>query len=116
MVVNINNPNYKGGIIFDGRYWKVRMPEHPFGNGYVYLHRLVYEQCNNCILLPYADCHHKDDNPHNNLIDNLEPCYRGQHNAKRIDKHHTEELKKKISQRMKGKRYTLGKHWKWHKT
>lgn len=76
-------PNYKGGFIHDGRYWKVSDQEHPFGNGYVYLHRLVYEQYHDCILLPYADIHHKDNNRLNNNIENLIPCYRSQHNAMR---------------------------------
>lgn len=80
-------PNYKYGLIFDGRYWKERVPDHPFGNslGYVYLHRLVYERYYNCILLSYTDIHHKDDNRLNNDISNLQPCYRGQHNAMRYN-------------------------------
>ena len=78
-------PNYKGGIIFDGRYYKKMIPEHPFGNnlGYVYLHRLIYEEYHNCILLPYTDIHHIDEDTTNNEIDNLMPVYRGQHNQLR---------------------------------
>lgn len=77
------NPNWKGGKIIDGKgYILILKPDHPFANyyGYVFEHRLVYEEYYNCLLLPYTLIHHIDGNIKNNSIQNLQPCYRGEHN------------------------------------
>jgi len=77
-----NNPNWKGGRYPDSNgYILIWKPDHVFVDkkGYVFEHRLVYEQYYNCILLPFTDIHHIDGNPKNNHISNLQPLYRTQH-------------------------------------
>ena len=67
-----------------GKYWFIYQPNHPFATkqGYVAEHRLVYEKHFKCILLHYVQIDHIDGNPENNLIENLIPCYNGQHRKK----------------------------------
>lgn len=62
-------------------YIEIRIKDHPFKNkdGYVLLHRYIYEQFYNCILLPYVHLHHIDYNKLNNSIFNLRPMYSGDH-------------------------------------
>lgn len=60
--------NHKG-------YVTVRYPDHPRswkGTGQVYLHRLVMENHLGRILDPSEHVHHKDGDPLNNYIENLE--------------------------------------------
>lgn len=70
-----NNYNWKGGEYFDGKYWFIKVPDHPFANykGYIKRSRYNYEQAHNCILLPKSVIHHKDKNTQNDSIDNLQP-------------------------------------------
>ena len=79
----INSPNFKGGRLYNrgGGYIMLLAPNHPFHDslGYVREHRLVYEQYYNCILLPYADIHHKNKIKTDNRIENLQPMYRKLH-------------------------------------
>jgi hypothetical protein len=68
-----NHPLYKK-IRFHEGYLMIKIPEHPFAHydGYVYLHRFIYEYFNKCCLLPYIDIHHKNgiktDHHKHNLI------------------------------------------------
>jgi hypothetical protein len=75
---------WKGGRLKRGKYWFIYKPDHPFASkdGYVAEHRLVYEAYYNCILLNYVQIHHIDGNSINNSIQNLVPCYNGQHRKK----------------------------------
>ncbi len=68
------NPAWKGGIHYDHGYRLLRFPEHPFSNsaGYVREHRLVMEKHLGRYLLPTEVVHHKDENPLNNELSNLE--------------------------------------------
>jgi hypothetical protein len=62
-------------------YMLIRRPDHPFADskGYVFEHRLVYEESHNCYLLPWVHIHHKDGNRLNNVWYNLQPLTGGQH-------------------------------------
>lgn len=55
-------------------YWLIYKPDHHFASkrGYVFEHRLVWEEHYNCCLLKKASLHHKDRNKLNNHISNLE--------------------------------------------
>ena len=70
-----------GKYITVGGYIKVKCPDHPCcdRDGYVLEHRLVWEQHNKAILLPYADVHHIDKNKINNDINNLQAMIHNQH-------------------------------------
>lgn len=90
------NPNWKGGeyISSDGYVMK-HCPNHPNcdGHGYVRKHRLVYEQCYKCCLLPWVEIDHINKNKLDNGIENLRPMYKSQH----------------TSRHMKGRQYINGK-------
>lgn len=80
-----SNPNWKGGRVYDDDgYVLILNPEHIFANnrGYVREHHLVYEQYYNCILLPFTQIHHINGIKDDNRIENLIPCYNGQHTNK----------------------------------
>ena len=67
--------NWKGGVRYTGDGYRQRWnPNHPFAdsNGYVREHRLIWEQYNNCILLPWADVHHINGDILDNNIENLQ--------------------------------------------
>ena len=71
----MDNDNWKGGVhIGKGGYLYRRSPSHPHANhaGYVLEHRLVVEAHLRRYLLPTEVVHHKDGNPANNDISNLE--------------------------------------------
>jgi hypothetical protein len=54
-------------------YWCIFKPDHHYANknGYVYEHRLIYEEYYKVCLLPTAEIHHRDGNGLNNDINNL---------------------------------------------
>jgi len=64
-------------------YYVVYKPEHPYANsrGYVYEHRLVYEEYNKCCLLKDVVIHHINGIKDDNRIENLEPKWKGDHIA-----------------------------------
>lgn len=85
------HPEWSGGrILTKHGYYKTFCPDHPkckrvnanreaIANGgyyrkdkYVWEHRLVMEKHLGRYLLPHEVVHHKDDNPANNAIENLE--------------------------------------------
>ena len=70
-----DNSNWRGGI-HKGRngYLYLRRSDHPYANhnGYVLAHRIVIEEHLGRYLLPSEVVHHKDGNPSNNDISNLE--------------------------------------------
>ena len=65
------------------KYLKIYQPEHPYADkaGYVFEHRLVMEKFLGRHMSPEEVIHHKDENTHNNAIENL-----------MIFKNHTEHL------------------------
>lgn len=69
------NPKWRGGrTVTKNGYVLLYKPEHPhakFGC-YVWEHRYVMEQAIGRLLLPKEVVHHKDGNPANNAIDNLQ--------------------------------------------
>lgn len=74
--------NFKGGRIKDDRgYILIFKPDHPFAmnNNYVMEHRLVWEEANNAILLPWSHIHHKNGIRDDNRPENLEAMTKGQH-------------------------------------
>lgn len=90
-----DNHRYKGGRIItsDGGYVKIKKPEHRSANkyGYVYEHRIVYEEYYNCCLLDWISIHHKDGNRQNNKIENLQPVTKAQHREQ-----HKKDMSKRI--------------------
>ena len=66
---------WKGGLSRDREnYIIVRMPDYfdSNGNGYAYVHRLVFQEYYQCCMLPWGDVHHKDGNKDNNNPSNLQ--------------------------------------------
>lgn len=68
-----NRNAWKGGITYSNGYRCIYRPDHHSKPkyGYVYEHRLVWEEHYNCCLLPKAVVHHLDHNRTNNDILNL---------------------------------------------
>jgi hypothetical protein len=70
------NTFWRGGRVVEQPegYILVKTPGHPYANaaGYVREHRLVMEKHLGRYLEPHEVVHHKDDDPSNNDIDNLE--------------------------------------------
>lgn len=71
----IAHPRFKGKIAYGtkGGYWAVLSPHHPYadGKGYVMEHRLIMEKHFGRFLKPEEVIHHVDENPRNNVIENL---------------------------------------------
>ena len=100
-----DNPQWKGGIhIGKDGYLYLRRPNHPHANhaGYVFAHRLAVEEHLGRYLLPTEVVHHKDGNPANNDISNLEVfSSNGQHlraTLKGVRHNMTPEGRKKLSE------------------
>jgi hypothetical protein len=76
------NPKWKGGIKRDpvGYIFRYK-PDHHFANNkrYVLEHRLVWEEYNKAILLPWGHIHHKNEIKNDNRIENLEAMMGYQH-------------------------------------
>lgn len=58
---------------FDGRYYKVQLPEHPFciKGGRIYEHRLIIEKFLGRYLTPKESVHHINEIKTDNRIENL---------------------------------------------
>jgi hypothetical protein len=65
---------WKGGRRLVGGYWYIYYPDHPFAtkNKTVAEHRLVVEENLKRYLLPSEVVHHRNGNPQDNRIENLE--------------------------------------------
>ena len=68
------HPNWEGGRRKVGSYWYIYAPHHPYTTKqrYVAEHRLVVEKELRRFLLPTEVVHHRDGNPGNNELENLE--------------------------------------------
>lgn len=92
-----NNSNWKGGRRWNGRYWMIKVNDHPsvshlqIKHRYVAEHRLIMEEFLGRYLTSEEHVHHIDENPHNNEISNLEIVSKAEHNRKH--KRVTEYLK-----------------------
>jgi HNH endonuclease len=79
----------RNGVVIDkDGYIKILNWKHPFhdNNGYVYLHRLIYEKYYGCIIMPWGKIDHKDNNNQNNSIENLELMSQSEHFSKHLTK------------------------------
>ena len=78
-----NHPCWRGGkstSIYG--YTLVKKYDHHFAmNGYVFEHRLIWEQHHKASLLPWADCHHINGLKKDNRIENLQAMMHGQHST-----------------------------------
>jgi transposase-like protein len=86
-----NNSSWKGGRTKTGYgYWLIHMPGHREANdhGYVFEHRLVYEEFYKCCLLTWSVIHHKDGDGGNNDINNLILTSSSEHS----NKYHREDF------------------------
>lgn len=77
------NPNWKGGLRKRGKYIYLRMPDHPDCDcmGYVAQHRIVVEKSMNRLLRQDEFIHHKNENTHDNRIENLQILSRAEHTS-----------------------------------
>jgi hypothetical protein len=81
------NPSWRGGRYFDGRYVRVYSPGHPYGSrrkgqiGYVLEHRLVVEKSIGRYLEPWEIVHHINGVKNDNRIENLQLLPSGEHNC-----------------------------------
>ncbi len=81
-------------------YVQIYQPEHPKADhdGFVYEHRLVYEQSFGCCLLEWTNVHHKNGNKSDNHITNLQAMTISRHTTKhRTGVPRSEETKRKLS-------------------
>ena len=85
-------------VLNDGKHYKV--------------HRLVADA-----FIPnpnnYSQVNHKDENPLNNCVDNLEWCT-NQYNAKYSARPFTDEHRRKLSEAKKGRKQIKDENGKWH--
>jgi hypothetical protein len=112
-----NNYRWKGGrstSIYG--YTIVKKYDHHFAmDGYVFEHRLVWEQFHKASLLPWADCHHINGDKKDNRIENLEAMMHGQHTiiTQTVDKSNRVCIDCNLKNVKWGKQYQQG--WACHK-
>lgn len=94
---------FKTGRIIDKKgYIKLYRPNHHFATkkGYVYEHRIIFEEYYNCCLLPYFDIHHINHNKHDNRIENLEPILKIIHTRKHLIERARLQILKNLDKRI----------------
>jgi hypothetical protein len=72
---------WKGGISRKEGYILIKRPNHHGANsrGYIFEHRLVYEEFHKCSLLNWTIIHHKNGILDDNRPENLEPMTQNKH-------------------------------------
>lgn len=80
-----------------GGYWLLYRPEHPNAQsgGYVFEHRIVWEDANGRLLRPNEDVHHIDGDPGNNDPNNLVALTKQQHMKLHSDREDTRHRKRR---------------------
>lgn len=81
---------WKGGRYISSKgYHYLYKPNHHFAtkDGYVFEHRIVWEEYHNAVLLPWGDIHHRDHDKLNNKIENLDAMIHGKHTTLTNTKH-----------------------------
>ena len=68
-----NHPQWNGGRYRHRNYWYVYLPEHPTANaqGYIFEHRLIWEQVHHRLLMANEHIHHINGNGLDNRPKNL---------------------------------------------
>jgi hypothetical protein len=97
-----NSHSWTGGRLRNRRgYWLVRLPGHHLANsnGYVYEHRLMWEQAKGRRLRPDEDVHHVDGDPGNNAPENLIALTKRQHRKVHSDSKETSARRRRGQQR-----------------
>lgn len=86
-----NHVQWKGGRTkHTNGYILVYKPDHPFAHkGYVYEHRIVYEEHYNCCVLSWIDVHHINGNKTDNRIENLITITRSEHTSQHMIQRHS---------------------------
>lgn len=110
------NSVWKGGrCIAGGGYVSIYKPDHPFAdlNNRMKEERLIVESYLGRFLKPEEIVHHKDKNPSNNNIENLQIVSNLEHgrihhlgNTYALGRKHSKESKLKISKAQKGKHHS----------
>lgn len=106
-----NNSNWNNGVtISHGGYITILCPNHPYKdiNKRVKEERLVMEKYIGRYLEPNEVVHHKNKNPRDNRIENLQLMIRKEHSAFHCKETHkgkviSEETRRKMSETRKGK-------------
>jgi hypothetical protein len=103
-----NNPNYGGGKYIDDKgYVRILNPEHPFNiKGYVYEHRMVFENYLSRHLQPWETVHHINELKTDNRTDNLYLCTVSEHSAihregKKPSDKHRQKMRNTMQERNK---------------
>jgi hypothetical protein len=79
--VREGSPKWNGGVKWSNGYLNIYRPDHPFchTDGYVRLHRIIYEYFYKCCLMPWIDIHHMNGIRTDNHKGNLVPVTDAQH-------------------------------------
>lgn len=101
------NYGWKGGIIKDHGYVAILMKDHPYANGYGYIHRshLIWGKATGHYLQGNEVIHHIDGDRTNDSLDNLQLMTRSEHVSlhKTGKNHHNYKHGKYVGEKKFGK-------------